>query len=461
MLKKKYGVYIVSALLIASMAGCTPAANTAAETGDTEITKEVTATAAVSEDTAEPDIIEEPEEVFTGTYVKVGQEFTMTEGDVVRVEGDDDYELILTEVSAVNGIKKSYFTQIINGKEAPLIWWETSDEVRETFGTEEDYTESYGSFQAYPMTLSYMKKPEVTLTLSEKIIVPEPITFSGNADIIYNSSEYNYIETEHCFIYLDSNVDIPENIGVAIEETIASLEEVTGYTFQREGSYNECSTVNTANVYLGFDPWYGVNADRNKIDVFIFADDGTCRISCASDNEVVLIPEDFLTEDHSIKIPTIAHEFTHVLTQYEFGYIGNIMTEGTAEFYSHIVADMLKDEYEMTEWDTEKALGYLDSLAYSNNPEELFSADYDNEEGIRTNRPYQYGLALNTYLYETYGENYLHEFQEKINDGRFYYDEPEYGVEAAVLKELYGDSLFTDFQKWYKENKTRFEFPES
>ncbi len=457
--RKKVGIYLLSVIMAASMVACGPTNVNPTVEPEVPVVENVEVVEE-PEEVAEPEVEEEVVETFTGKYVKVGEEITMNIGDVIRVEGDDDYELRLDDLSSVNGVKKANFTQFFDDKELPLVWWEADEDYKETFQTDADYVESYGSFQLYPMTLSKIARPDVVFTLDSKVIIPEKIEFSGNADVIYNSSEYNYIETEHCFIYLDKDIDIPENLGVAVEDIIASLESLTGYEFKREGAYDDDYTVNTANVYIDCDPWYGVNADKNKIDVFVFADNGTGRISCASEQEIVLIAEDVFSKNNEIKVTTIAHELTHVLTLYNFSRLGDIMTEGIAEVYEYKVADMLKDKYTVTEWDTEKALGYLDSLAKAKDAEKVFIADYQAEGGTLTNLPYQYGLAFNTYLYETFGDDYLHKYEAAINEGRFYYEEPEEGVEASKLKEVFGDTLFTDFHKWYKENKARFEFPE-
>ena len=61
------------------------------------------------------------------------------------------------------------------------------------------------------------------------------------------------------YIYFDKDVTYPADIEQLIDDTMRSLEKVTGYQYYPEEIYNNSFSVGTPEIYIGKNPWEGVN----------------------------------------------------------------------------------------------------------------------------------------------------------------------------------------------------------
>lgn len=464
---KIIALLVITALVMSSFAGCGQKDDLDIDSLDSsEI--EITDVDELSEDetvetSEEPqkDVVEEETEipVFDGYIVKPDEEIQLKRGDQLMVEGDRSFILSVSDIGKVAGGKlRVAFDGTENGVISQQVYFSLSEEEKQAYNTDADYEEVAGVYFPYKITITAGGTNVVTIKLSERISVKEPVVLSGNADEVYISDDYEYIETDMAFIYLDKDVSYPANLGQIIDDSMYAVEEATGYKFYPENVYCDSCSVNTANVYLGEDPWLGVNPTQNKVDIFFFKDrTDQGLVSGASSKEVILITQGILTEDGKVAYyDTLTHELTHVLFTLSTGECtSKIMNEGAAMYYEILASEKLQDKYPVNQEALEYNYGLPDGLN-DNTAESLFVEDYQNDNS-RTGE-YRYGFLLYTYLVETYGDSTVNDFYDVMNTKHGNKELYDASLIADTLKEYYGDSIFSDFGKWYKDNKSKYDW---
>lgn len=450
---KKMNYLLISGLIVTLLAGCNK------NVTQTEEIKPEVITEVIDEVDEEP-VVEETKPLFDGTIVKPDEAFEMRVGEKVMVEGDEKFVLKLTKINYSEKYKIHIvtFEGEIPGVTSEVYIFENSEEEKELYNLDYDYVVT-GDYIPHNMTALDVKDDYVQISLSDLINPPEAYSLSGNADDIIELGDYEYVESDMAFIYLSKDMKYPGNLATIIDDIMYSLEDETGYGFYPENPYNNSSTnINiTAKTYLGENPWEGVNPYHDKVNIFIFKDNGENLISNAGNKEVVLIKEDFLNDDGTISTyEPISHELTHVLFGINSGECqSKIINEGLAEFYQTKALLNISDKYELTEREKKYTYGLLDNLTTSN-AEALFIEDYQNDNSRMGE--YQYGFFLITYLTETYGNDTLTEFFDVLNTKHRSNDSYDSDLVCENLKEFYGENIFSDFAKWYSENKSKYDW---
>lgn len=453
---KKMNYLLISGLIVTLLAGCNKNVTQTEEIKPEVETPEVI-TEVIDEVDEEP-VVEETKPLFEGTVVKPDGEFEMHLGEKIMVEGDDNFVLELTDIKYFDDDNTHivHFNGETPGVNSEVIIFENSEEEKELYNLDYDYVVT-GDYIPHTMTVLDVENDYVKISLSDTIIPPEAYTFSGNPDDIVEFDDFQYVETDMAFIYFSKDIKYPGNLPIIIDDIMYALEEETGYSFYPEDVYNDSHTSFTAETYLDCDPWKGVNPYHDKVNIFIFKDDGSMLISNASAKDVVLIKEDFLNDDGTIRnYNTISHELTHILFGINTGECQcRILNEGLAEYYQTEAVLNISDKYEIAEHEKNYTYGLLDNLN-ANNSETLFIEDYQNDNS-RTGE-YQYGFFLITYLTDTYGKDTLKEFFDVLNTKHRSNDVYYSDVVCESLKEVYGENVFTDFAKWYSENKSQYDW---
>lgn len=399
----------------------------------------------------------EAEEPFDGIIVKPDETVSMSNGDKIMVEGDEEFMMELTIISHYDGHGPytAYFNVTNGDRLYEVLVEEQSEELIETYELTDKYFIT--GYIPHLMTVEDMTKEYITFSLSDIVVPKEAVMLSGNAEDVFEPEDYEYIETDMAFVYFDKEVKYPGNLAQVIDDTMYAVEEETGYKFYPEEEYNTCRCIRTAETYYGSNPWYGVNPYNDKINIFIVKDRGEGLRSCASSKEIVFSNENFLEKDGSIKsYNTIAHELIHVLFSNDTGECSSkIINEGLAMYYAIKVSKVLSTDYPVEK----EGMIYEDDGAPYNlsekNAEKLFLEDYIDSKTI-CEQEYAYGFFFITYLTETYGKDTVKEFFDVLNTKHgprdCYY--PDFICEN--LKEFYGEDLFTEFGKWFLQNKSKY-----
>lgn len=412
----------------------------------------------------ENDVVDELETVeevntYDGVIIKEGEEVTLTLGDKLKVEGDDDFEIGFINYGYFDttGAYRVEFTYTDGDYVGDnLVYFSVTDAERELFGTKGDYTITSREDPIREITIKNIAKNEVTLTVGARYEIQDPITLSGNKGETTYIEDFSYIETDMCFIYLDKDINVESNLAEVIDDIMHRLEDNTGLSYYGEGTYNG-TTRNLVELHYGYDPWKGVNIHKDKVDVYIIKNNKGI-ISSATPNTAEFIYRDIMDYDgYIISINTIAHELMHVLTYKAVGDGGKISMEGIAVYEGVEIATEMKEEYALNYADCVGGQGLFDGKLNGKNAEELFLSDFaDDPHRVKE---YQYGFYLMTYLSETYGETFYKDYMDallEVTNSRFYLEE---GEEAEALKQAFGEDVFVKFGDYYAANHRKFSSP--
>ncbi len=412
----------------------------------------------VSENEVLPGVV-----VFDGIIAREGEEITIKPGDQLMVEGDDDFVIGLVECShiAERDVYRAELTYVDGDYVGEnLIYFSTSDEDRESWGIEEDYSLISNISPAREITIKSMAKDELVLVIGERMATPAPLVLSGNKGEIAHIDDYSYIETDLCYIYFDKDINVESNIGTVINDIMKQLEDNTGLKYYEEGNVTN-TTGGFSELYFGTNPWEAVNIYNDKVNVYFFADkDNEGLISVACPNAALFIVDDIFDEEGNIvSINTLAHELMHVLTYKYVDNCGKISMEGIATYQAVQVANQMKDEYAIGYMDCRGGQGTIADNLNGNTAEALYLNDYQDDH-TRV-KEYQYGSYLMTYLADTYGDGFYKDYITELRNTARNIMDITIDEEAAALKGAFGDDVFVKFGEYYVTNKSQFEFPEA
>lgn len=463
-MKKKELLCILAITALSTVfVGCTTNDNSNQQVQNNEEMAIVQETVQTEEVVSENDVPQEEEASFDGIIVKEGEEVAVKPGDVLMVEGDSDFVIGIVECSHISErdvyrAELTYADGDFSGEN--LVYFSTTNEDRELWGIEEDYTLISNITPARTITIKSISKEELVLAIGERMEAPEPIVLSDKKGEIAQIDDYSYIETDLCYIYFDKDIKVESNIGTVINDIMKQLETNTGLKYYQEGNLTN-TTAGFSELYLGTNPWEAVNIYNDKVDVYVFADkNNEGLISVASSNTALFIVDDIFDEEGNIvSINTLAHELMHVLTYKYVDNSGKISMEGIATYQAVQVANQMKDEYALGYMDCRGGQGTISDNLNANTAESLFLNDYQDDNGRV--KEYQYGSYLMTYLADTYGDGFYKDYITELRNTASYIMDITIDEEAAALKGAFGDDVFEKFGEYYVTNKSQFEFPEA
>ena len=231
-------------------------------------------------------------------------------------------------------------------------------------------SETEGTTSAAETTASETEEmtsvPETEETTTEETTVPngrdttpyEQITLDGVRDNHFIATDFCFIESEQCVIFMEKDIEIPGDFVINVEAIIDEIEKELGIPYDPD-HYKYCDLIDMG-VYFGMNPWEDWNVGR-KIPIFLVVDredvgmipsaSGEFAVYCMyemfSDELWNSVPSyrdnDWRRMDH-IDYNTIAHELTHTI-QCRNCDLPSIMTEGIADLMGMSVVDALADSY--------------------------------------------------------------------------------------------------------------------
>lgn len=298
-----------------------------------------------------------------------------------------------------------------------------------------------------------------------------PITLSGNRDDHVITDRYCFIEGEKFFLLLDKDVDLPGDFADNIALIMDTLESLTGLRFDAS---RELESSNL-DQFAGEDPWdalqYGTKVpiyiliDRNDEHFGTGANAGRATIydfrlfSDAVWNSVPSYRDNPERRNDFVEYLDIAHELTHVLTL-RSTQMTDIMTEGSAEYYSEKALRALSDKVEefRTVLAAPHIVGSVEKKITADTAEDIFLTDYTDLSFAERGEQYVVGHLLCRFLNDTYGPSFLSDYIKVLRAAGYRVDayilpmsEKDYRRKTDAMKEVFGDDVFVRFGKWYSE----------
>jgi len=278
---------------------------------------------------------------------------------------------------------------------------------------------------------------------------PQVLDLSSITENVFYTEANYYLEGERCFFYIEKGIYVPRNYFETAEEIVTALEKKM---------WNQNKPINyAASLASQSGTFYGIS-NNNKLPIVLACDEENMGyISVCYDPDVQIY--DYGMRDgklENIEYDTLAHECSHSVmgAVVDFHKLGKIMTEGSANYYAEYVIDELgmKDNFY-----SDNTFRYHTKLT-ADTAEALFKGDFDDVTHADRGAEYAYGYHLTKYLIATYGDEYLTTIKDtlktsKIKDSGGYGDDADREERLRVFKEAFGDDLFTEFGKWYVNNK--------
>lgn len=317
--------------------------------------------------------------------------------------------------------------------------------------------------------------PAITAQNAKDRTHMEKVTLDGVNEHHYISTDYCYLESEKYILFIDKDVDLPGDFAVILDAIIDEIENQLGVPAipeDREYPY----LCNNGIYFNGFDPWsdWGV---VSKIPIFLICDRAPEGwISGATADDVVIVSYDLFSDELWNSIPDfrdnpwrrdeyldyteIIHEVTHAVTQRNIS-LPKIMTEGIANYMEIAVVNALADKYPpIAEIKAKKDLYDYDvpEAVNASNAEAIFISDYSEVGHADRGAEYTFGKYLFEYLHEQKGDDFFKDIYvklkaEEINYRRDEYDEATMKRITGIIKDIYGDDVFTKFGDWCVKNK--------
>ena len=303
----------------------------------------------------------------------------------------------------------------------------------------------------------------------------EKVTLDGVNEHHYISTDFCYLESEKYVLLIDKDIDLPGDFAVVLDAIIDEIENQLGISAM-PGDREYYNVTDNSVYFDGFNPWNDWNVGT-KIPIFILCDrQPKGWISCATADDVTIVSYDLFSDEIWNSIPEfrdnpwrrdeyldyteIIHEVTHAITRRNCN-TSKIMTEGIANYMEVAVVNALADKYpSIAEIKAKKDFYDYDvpEAVNASNAEKIFLSDYSDVEHADRGAEYTFGKYLFEYLHEQKGNDFYKDINGKIKaeniDYRYdEYDEAAMQKIAGVIKELYGDDVFTKFGDWCVKNK--------
>ncbi|MBO4927203.1 MAG: hypothetical protein J5379_03000 [Clostridiales bacterium] len=313
-----------------------------------------------------------------------------------------------------------------------------------------------------------------TTTLSAREASPyEEITLDGVKEHHFIATDYCYIETEKCFIFMEKDIEIPGDFAIVLDAIIVEIENELGISATPDDrNYFDVADMS---VHYGFNPWEGWDIG-NKIPVFLYVDhEEEGLISNACEDFCILAMWELFSDEFWNSVPSyversdarrdyvdyaeVAHEITHTITLRNC-YLTDILAEGVADYMGRLVIDALADQYpSIAEVQEDRFLFdyMIPEVVNADNAERIFVEDYHDLSAADRGAEYVYGRYLCQFLEEEYGDDFYRQMNDKIKSKQleyssYNYDEAVAAQYAEALKEVFGDDVFTKFGKWCVSN---------
>lgn len=288
------------------------------------------------------------------------------------------------------------------------------------------------------------KKGPIDYSLLEGVSV---IEFSGDPDDYYCEDSYGIYESEKYVLLTDKNVSLPGNYVMMLDDITATIEEITGLSF--EATVQEFPEVMVA-TNSGEYPWQTIDTDKliiqisdtNKYSDGMYWPEIYQGYILMTDNGINTFEGEPVVEsdyDRMIDIlsSVIFYQYYPVLSKID--RIDESVIYLTIEALEEKYPDFKRmfNDIPFTRFDVEP-----DSL----NIEELYVSGHLDYSTWKQKDAFE--ELFSDYMFENYGTAYLTETLTKDNS-HVHDDREEF---ADTLKEVFGPDVFVNFVEWIQKN---------
>ena len=368
--------------------------------------------------------------------------------------------LVLTLALLITGSSLCSCTQVPD-KTSESSASETTTVTSETSATKETAAETAATSE----TTTAVPNPRDTTPY-------EQVTLDGVKEHKFQATDFCFLESEKYVLFMEKDIVIPGDFAVNLDAIIGEIEDQLGLSACPD-TFNYTEVSDCVSSHYGINPWEGWDIG-SKIPIFLEVDrtDGDQVSSQSMDGFVEIVAFELFSDELWNSVPsyrdnpdrrmdcvdyfTFVHEITHTITLRNYGYLTKITAEGIAEYMGRKVIDKLADDHPSIAEYKEKR--YLFDYAIpqkvnSKNAEKIFIGDYHEISHADRGPEYVYGRYLMQYLHETFGDDFYYRFNEKLKIERPHYKSNDYKEEEAakyaeILKDLFGEDIFTRFGNW-------------
>lgn len=300
---------------------------------------------------------------------------------------------------------------------------------------------------------------ETTEGPTEPIVVrAKEITLSGEAADVTVIEEPSYIVSDRFIIYIDAGVELNGDAEAFIRSVMASLEEVSGMTYDNdlfkpenresavtaelEDGYNEATNYLSDGTFF-----YGVDLEQAKMCIFIVPD---AKEALFYNNGVVLRQADLKPEGRRQTVNELAGMLCLRVGNVS---LGDSIDGGMAGYLTQLLANA-HPEY---------GVGF-DGFSFYNGVENFAVTEKNASNMICTSHGFEadsIGFRFIVFINETYNAEVIKSVYNSCASYRGLFMGTNSGTVTMqkvvdLIKKATSDNVFVDFYEWYKVNAVRF-----
>lgn len=370
-------------------------------------------------------------------------EVTVNQGDKILFEND-----ITLLMKMIDRVEHEYF-------------WGTRMEYTVTVG-EEEYSEIYflddngtvdlmaEAYNPYPVKFKVAETGEVKVQIMNQPEMPPALELSGNAEDVYVSENYEYIEGNNYIIYLDKNVKVKGDLVKNLEIVMAEVENQTGYKFDVQNEYTDIIVHGMREQYFEEGAFEGIDPYHEKIAIYVSHQGVYAGISGTR----YLVIDPTVLDFNSSDAGTLVYDLCQVIAYRNGTQLSTKMDRGYAFFMAERVMNNL-DEFSMNFYRYYRSYNTLREAIPASKAEALYLGEYD-----IVNSEADYGYRFMHFIHQEYGEEVFHNLLAMVSErnGNIY-DIVNSELELDCIKAVTSEDVFEKFGEWHGANRNYFENP--
>ena len=380
----------------------------------------------------------------------------------IKVTVKDPYISITDQVKVIT-VRFTYtFKGEANGiNNESLIWTSSNSRVASIGGTTGVLTaKAAGNTTITLKDTTTGTKKEILVKVIPPVTYVSPVgsdsaTYLSGLDLsketgtYYTTTKEEYIETTRFVLYLTDGVDVPVNVIELINYIMDTIESETGYKFYVEHLYEHGYSGMGYELDQYFDTaeeLKKINANHEKVVITVANHDQVLDAYASGGDGILLMPHCINLLDGGADI--IIHELLHVVSARNGCYMGEVLTEGFATYYTARIIE--KDTLLHCTFDSFDHFKDYQNIITEATMEDLF-IHYTAGQSR-----YQLGFRLVHFIIEKYGDDAYRRIQAKVSE--LVDDTAETPMEtiAAIIKSELSEDFFKAFARWHIVNREKF-----
>lgn len=285
---------------------------------------------------------------------------------------------------------------------------------------------------------------------SDKAVYLSGLDLSQRSGAYYTTTKEEYIETSRFVLYLDEGIEVPVNIIDLVNHVMDQIEDTSGYQFYVEHKpddfYDLGMNYELDHYFSTAQELKKVNPEHERVEIVVANHDQAVDAYASGASGILLAPEHIHLMDYNDYV--IVHELFHIAWQRNGGYLGSVLAEGFAEYYTTEVLN--KDDVLKSTYSSYENLKNYENIINENTIEDLF---LNYQAGSSR---YQFGFRLTCFLIETYGKDGYGRMHEKATEDYSGSGDIPMDIVMAAMKSELSEDVFLKFAKWHSENLERF-----